>query len=59
MKKYIIVGILAILTLSVVVNLDKVLIETMYLVDWYGSATGTTTVEVIDGLNEIYYTFYE
>lgn len=40
-------------------NFDKVLISSMNIVDWYGYKTNTSTIEVIDGLNEIYYKIYE
>ena len=59
MKKYLAIGIIVIVLIAIVGTFDKLLIATMHLVDTYGSATGTTTVEVIDGLNEIYYMFYE
>lgn len=36
-------------------KLDNVLIKTMDLVDTFGNATGIKTIEIIDGLNEIYY----
>ena len=55
MKKYLLSGIIAILLLGAIANLDKILIGMMHLVDWYGTATGTTTIEVIDGLNTVYY----
>ena len=59
MKKYLATGIAVIVLIAIVGTFDKLLIATMHLVDAYGSATGTTTVEVIDGLNEVYYWFYE
>ena len=59
MKKYLAIGIVVIVLIAIVGTFDKLLIATMHLVDTYGSATGTTTVEVIDGLNEIYYSLYE
>ena len=55
MKKYLVIGIIAIFLLGAIANFDKILIGAMRVVDWYGTATGTTTIEVIDGLNEIYY----
>lgn len=59
MKKYLATGIAVIVLIAIVGTFDKLLIATMHLVDAYGSATGTTTVEVIDGLNDIYYSLYE
>ena len=59
MKKYLATGIAVIVLVAIVGTFDKLLIAIIHLVDTYGSATGTTTVEVIDGLNEIYYSLYE
>ena len=59
MKKYLAIGIAVIVLIAIVGTFDKILIKTMEIVDTYGSATGTTTVEVIDGLNDIYYSLYE
>ena len=59
MKKYLAIGIAVIVLIAIVGTFDKILIATMHLVGACGSATGTTTVEVIDGLNEVYYWFYE
>ena len=59
MKKYLATGIAVIVLIAIVGTFDKLLIATMHLVDTYGSATGTTTIEVIDRLNDIYYSLYE
>ena len=59
MKKYLAIGIAVIVLIAIVGTFDEILIATMHLIDAYGSATDTTTVEVIYGLNEIYYMFYE
>ena len=59
MKRYLIGGIAVILLLGVIVNFDKILIGTMHLVDSYGEKSGAEVVGIIDGLNEIYYMFYE
>ena len=59
MKKYLATGIAVIVLIAIVGTFDKLLIATMHLVDAYGSATGTTTIEVIDRLNDIYYSLYE
>ena len=47
MKKYLAIGIAVIVLIAIVGTFDKLLIATMHLVDTYGSATGTTTIEVI------------
>lgn len=58
MKK--LIGIISGIILVVgALNFDKVLIGSMNIVDWYGYKTNTNTIEVIDGLNEIYYKIYE
>ena len=59
MKRYLIGGIVVILLLGVIVNFDKILIGSMHLVDNYGEKSGAEVVGIIDGLNEIYYMFYE
>ena len=50
-KKYIIIAIL----ILGIFKFDSVLIGIMGLVDTVGYATGIQTIELIDGLNEIYY----
>ena len=59
MKRYLVGGITVILLLGVIGNFDKILIETMHIIDNYGESTGAEVVGIIDGLNEIYYMFYE
>ena len=54
MKK-IIYGIAIMLMLTGVARLDKTLLLTMNLVDTVGYAFNISTIEYIDGLNEIYY----
>lgn len=54
MKK-IIYGIAIMLMLTGVARLDKTLLLTMDLVDTVGYAFNISTIEYIDGLNEIYY----
>ena len=59
MKKYLIGGILVLILMATVVNFDKILIGSMHLIDNYGERSGAEVVGIIDGLNEIYYMFYE
>lgn len=59
MKRYLVGGMLVLVLLGVIGNFDKILIGTMRLVDSYGDRTGAEVVGIIDGLNEIYYMFYE
>ena len=59
MKKYLIGGIAILVILATLVNFDKILICSMHLVDNYGERSGAEVVGIIDGLNEIYYMFYE
>ena len=54
MKK-IICGIAIMLTLMGVTRLDKTLLLTMDIIDVAGNTFNISTIEYIDGLNEIYY----
>ena len=43
----------------IMLNFKGVILGTMELVDYVGEKTNTNVVTTIDGLNTLYYTFYE
>lgn len=57
MKKLLIGSILVIGVIAL--NFKGIILGAMDLVDYVGEKTNTNVVTTIDGLNTLYYTFYE